>query len=260
MPKVSIIILTKNRVELFKKALASVEAQNFSDYEIVAVNDGSADATEAYLEDQKNWNPKLTVIHHKTSLGIIKSRQEAIERSMGEYVAFLDDDDEWIDRDKLKKQTEFLDKHPECVLVGGGIKIISNSEFLISKQIPNSKSQINKLRPLSDSAIRNTMLFRNNFFTSTVMVKKQAVLKAGGFLADGQDFVEDYDLWLRLGRVGEMYNFPQVFTRYSQPPYNKEKFKNYLKKQLALIGRHRRDYPYYWLASSLLRLRIILKY
>ncbi len=248
MPKVSIIILTKNRVELFKKALASVEAQNFSDYEIVAVNDGSADATEAYLEDQKNWNPKLTVIHHKTSLGIIKSRQEAIERSMGEYVAFLDDDDEWIDRDKLKKQTEFLDKHPECVLVGGGIGI----------QILKD-SKIERFRPESDTVIRNTMLLRNNFFTSTVMVKKQAVLKAGGFLADGQDFVEDYDLWLRLGRVGEMYNFPQVFTRYSQPPYNKEKFKNYLKKQLVLIGRHRRDYPYYWLASCLLRLRIILK-
>ncbi len=256
MPKVSVIILTKNRLELFKKALASVETQSFANYEIVVVNDGSTDGTEAFLEERKKTLESLVIINHPASQGITKSRQEALGRASGEYVAFLDDDDEWVHTQKLNMQVEYLDQHPDAVLVGGGIEVNFKSRIPNDKQAQDNNSAIVRFRPESDTAIRNTMLLRNNFFTSTVVVKKQAVLEVGGFMVDGQDFVEDYDLWLRLGEKGRMYNFQEAFTRYTKPPYNKEKFVKYLQKQLKLIARHKHSYPHYWLARCMLWIRI----
>lgn len=245
MPKVSINILTKNRLEFVKKALASVLAQSFKDFEIVVVNDGSTDGTEEFLIS--NFKPlnNFKIINHKVSQGISFSRQEALKNSTGEYVAILDDDDEWLDKNKLKKQVEFLDKNPKYVLVGGGIKI------------SNIKYQKSKFRSKSDAKIRRTLLFRNNFFTSTVMFRRQEAIKAGGFIKDGIDFVEDYDLWLRLGLLGKMFNFQDIFAAYRQSVYNKEKKRVFFQKQLCLVKKYSKMYPFSILARVILRLRIL---
>lgn len=246
--KVSVNLLTKNRAELLKQALLSIGKQTFSDYEVVVVNDGSTDETKQLLESLSSKTENLNrfqIITHNESKGITTSRQEALLASRGEYIAILDDDDEWIDIDKLKKQIKYLDEHKECVLVGGGIKIESG---ITSHEL--------KFRPETDAQIRKTMLFRNNFFTSTVMFRREAAVKAGGFIKDESDFAEDYDLWLRLGKFGQMHNFQEAFTLYRQPNYNIEKFKAFLRKQVRLIGRHRNDYPGYWLARLILTIRI----
>lgn len=244
MPKVSVNILTKNRAGVLKKALESVFSQSFLDLEAVVINDGSTDNTRQVLESLAR--EKLKVIHHPKALGITQSRQEALSASVGEYVAVLDDDDEWMDKDKLKKQAEFLEQHPDYVLVGGGIKIL------------NIKYQISKFRPHSDTSIRHWMLLKNPFFTSTVMFKKAAALKAGGFVKDEIDLAEDYDLWLRLGKLGKMRNFQEVFTAYAKPVYNKEKLGKFYQKQSKLIARHQSDYHYFWLARFFLWARQLL--
>ncbi len=254
MPKVSVITLTKDRVAFLERALAGIGRQTYVGYEVIVVDDGSADSTQNTIErlsargGSATGGKNLKIIRHATSLGITASRQEALEAAAGEYVAILDDDDEWVDENKLKKQAEFLDAHPEVALVGGGIEIA---------KFKNKKIQ--KFRPQSDSRIRRTMLLRNNFFTSTVMFRRAAALQAGGFLADGADVAEDYDLWLRLGRLGKFYNFQEVFTAYRQPSYNKERFKQFLAKQLRLIQKHRDDYPFAFIAKVILRIRILLK-
>jgi len=253
MPKVSIIILTKDRAGFLKQALESVRLQTFFDYEVIVVNDGSRDSTPQILKDSRLKD--LKILNHQNSVGIIKSRQEALQQAAGEYVAFLDDDDEWVDKDKLKKQVEFLEKHQDYVLVGGGIVIRMQNEELRMK---NGGQE--KFRPTVDAAIRKTMLLRNNFFTSTVMFRKSKALEAGGFISDGVDVAEDYDLWLRMGRLGKMYNFKQVFTSYRQSSYNKAKFRKFLLKQLALIKRHKTAYEGYYLSSIILNLRLFLNF
>lgn len=246
MPKISINILTKDRAELLKKALLSVLGQSFKDYEVVAVNDGSADETEKILKDYKiSKFQNLKIITHSTSLGITASRQEALLVSSGEYIAILDDDDEWIDAEKLSKQVKYLDEHKKCVLIGGGIEI-ADSEKRTAK----------KIRPQTDEKIRKTMLFRNNFFTSTVMFRKDIAKMVGGFVKDKIDLAEDYDLWLRMGKIGKMFNFKEPFTLYAKPSYNKEKLNLFLRKQLQLIGRYKNYYPWYFLASLALKIRL----
>ncbi|MFA5991012.1 MAG: glycosyltransferase family 2 protein [Candidatus Doudnabacteria bacterium] len=246
MPKVSINILTRNRASLLKKALLSIYAQSFTDFELIVVNDGSTDETSQVLQGYKDI--RIQVINHQESIGITKSRQEALEKSTGEYIAILDDDDEWIDIDKLAKQVKYLDENKEVVLVGAAVnlKIDGLKDLKIAK------------RAQTDAKIRKTMLLRNNFFTSTVMFRREVAIKAGGFLSDTDDFAEDYDLWLRMGKLGKMYNFPQAFTAYRVPNYNKARFKAFLRKQVRLVNQHQNTYPFVWLATAFLRLRLFL--
>ncbi|MCL5666531.1 MAG: glycosyltransferase family 2 protein [Patescibacteria group bacterium] len=244
MPLVSVNILTKNRAGLLRRALLSVAAQSFKDFEVVVVNDGSSDETQEVIERLKIEN--LKIITHQESKGITAGRQEALQASAGKYIAVLDDDDEWIDADKLKKQVGYLNEHRDCVLLGGGIQI-SNIQFPISKT-----------RPETDGEIRRAMLLKNPFFTSTVMFRREAALKAGGFVKDSDDLAEDYDLWLRLGLLGGMHNFQEPFVRYSRSSYNKGRFRAFLAKQLRLISRHKRNYPKYFLAKLILKARLVL--
>lgn len=245
MPKVSVNILTRDRSELFKKALSSVQKQSFTDYEIVVVDDGSTEDINKALEFFKHLNIKT--IRHSVSEGIIKSRQEALQSSSGKYVAILDDDDEWVNADKLKKQVEFLDSNPDYVLAGGGMQIVSNI-----------KEQGIKMRPQSDRKIRRWMLLKNPFFTSTVMFRKEVAIKAGGFIKDKIDLAEDYDLWLRMGGLGKMFNFREPFVNYLKPSYNTDKLLQFWQKQLLLICREKNNYPFYFFSRLILYIRIKL--
>jgi glycosyltransferase involved in cell wall biosynthesis len=262
MPKVSVIILTKNRSELLKKALISVQTQSFRDFEIVLVDDGSTDSTESVIADSKGLFENLRIIHHIESKGITVSRQEALEASKGELIAFLDDDDEWIDIHKLDKQVKYFEAHPKAVLVGGSI-ITSQINSFAGGFLPpvlflaeENQGQV-KVRPETDAKIRKHMLFRNCFFTSTVMLKRSVALEVDGFTNDDDDFAEDYDLWLRMGTKGEMYNFQDVFTKYTVPNYSKDRFKAFLNKQLRLIEKYKNNYPHYFFARMIIKLRLL---
>lgn len=253
MPLLSIMVLTKDRAALLARSLASVGLQTYKDFEVIVVDDGSTDTTPAVIQ-QNGLAGCIRMIRHVTSLGIVASRQEALLMSVGKYVAILDDDDVWVDSNKLKKQVEYLDSHRDVVLVGSGIEL----EFPEGSQVGVGEKQV--FRPAGDGDIRRTMLFRNNFFTSSVMFRRDAAIAAGGFVVDGVDVAEDYDLWLRLGLRGSLYNFPEIFVRYRKSLYTKARFQAFLGKQLRLIQSYRGRYPGLWLASVLLRTRLYLNF
>jgi len=246
MSLVSVNILTKNRAQLLARALKSVACQNFRDYEVVLINDGSTDETASVIERFKKQGMPLRDINHEQSKGKIFSRNEALKESSGKYVAPLDDDDEWVDEHKLQKQVDYFQKNPDAVLTGGGIIMIDAGRPVGAR-----------FRAENDKEIRPTMLLRNNFFTSTVMFKREEALKSGGFLPGRRDEAEDYGLWLRLGKQGKMYNFQEVFTNYTVPHYNKERFRSILREQLEQMQINRAGYPNFHLAKIILKLRII---
>lgn len=246
MPSVvSVIILTKNRAQLLQKALLSVEAQKNVQMEIIVVNDGSTDTT---LDLLTSWHKPLVVINHQSSIGIIKSRQEAVLRASGQFIAFLDDDDEWIDENKLSQQISWLESDDLNILIGTGMVLVD--------ELGNKLGSV--FRPKLHTDICKTMLFRNNFFTSSVVVRTSALLQVDGFIDDGRDYAEDYDLWLRLGKQGIMHNIDKPMVKYLLKSTNGLSYKlKFWLKQRDLIQAHKGDYPSFLLADLALTLRII---
>src|ERR1700690_4626830 len=88
--KFSVIVPTYNRIELLKKTLESLFCQNFKDYEVIVVNDGSSDGTDEYLSRLSEAS-RVKYIHH-ANCGLAATRQAGLQDARGTYIAFTDDD------------------------------------------------------------------------------------------------------------------------------------------------------------------------
>lgn len=106
MPRVSVIIPTYNRADVLPRAIDSVLDQTESDFEIIVIDDGSTDDTQELLNAYQD--PRVRSVAHGTNHGANVARNTGIDEARGEYVAFLDSDDEWKE-DKLERQLERLD-------------------------------------------------------------------------------------------------------------------------------------------------------
>ena len=112
LPEVSVVIPTMNRPQLVRRAVNSVLAQTYSTFEIIVVDDGSDTDVKSVLADIQD--SRLQVIRHEKRRGASAARNTGIDAAQGRYVAFLDDDDEWLSS-KLTKQVQLLDASPPDV-------------------------------------------------------------------------------------------------------------------------------------------------
>lgn len=239
-PLVSIILPTYNRARFLEKAIKSVWTQTYSNMELIVVNDGSTDNTSEILDRLSKGNSKITIINNIKNLGIVAALNNGIKVAKGKYIARLDDDDFWDDDKKIEKQVSFLENNKDYVLVGGGVIKID----------ANNKEVSRYLLPEKDEDIRKSILIDNVFAHISVLFSKDAFNKVGGY---DQDFlyVEDWDLWLKLGTIGKMYNFPEFFVRYFDQEYNnKNYYRNWgirrnIKMNLRLKNRYKDKYPGY---------------
>lgn len=109
-PRVSVILTTYNRAELVGRAIQSVLDQTLRDFELIVVDDASEDDTADIIEGFDD--PRITYIRHDENRGGAAARNTGIKEASGEYIAFLDSDDKWLE-DKLEKQVEALRNRPD---------------------------------------------------------------------------------------------------------------------------------------------------
>ncbi len=110
-PKVSVIITTYNREALLPRSVNSVLDQDFRDLELIIVNDCSPDDTARVLQNLSEKDARIRVVTHRTNRGQTTALNSGIRAARGEYIAFLDDDDEWLPG-KLSAQVDLLDRSP----------------------------------------------------------------------------------------------------------------------------------------------------
>ena len=109
---VSTIIPTHNRSKMLNRSINSVLNQTYSAIECIVIDDGSTDNTVDVIETQKD--DRLIYVSHKSNRGASAARNTGIRHSNGEYISFLDDDDEWLPT-KLEKQVELLTNLPNKI-------------------------------------------------------------------------------------------------------------------------------------------------
>ncbi len=126
-PKVSIILPTFNRAHLLTRSIESILRQDYDNYELIIVNDGSKDETNELIHTYSNKIPSLQYIEHPKNLGASMARNTGLAYAKGVYIAFQDSDDEWM-LGKLRKQVDIMDKLDDSVgIVFGDLIIIRNN-------------------------------------------------------------------------------------------------------------------------------------
>ncbi|MFH0891128.1 MAG: glycosyltransferase [Candidatus Liptonbacteria bacterium] len=206
MLKVSIILPCYNGAKYLPRAIKSVFGQTLENWELIVVDDGSSDGAPSLVAEFANQNPKIKLVRNEKNLGIQKSLNRGLVVARGEYVARVDDDDEWVDKDKLKKQVEYLDANPDCGLIGTGVIEVDE----------NNKELFRYRQPLTDADVRKKILKQNCFTHSSVMFRRRAVIELGGYPeTEETKHVEDYDLWLRLGEKWKFANLPDYATKFT---------------------------------------------
>lgn len=237
-PLVSVIIPTHNRKEYVVRAINSVLFQTYKIIEILIIDDFSHDGTfEILLNLSKQYNQVIS-LRNEINLGPAGTANKGIIQAKGKYIAMLDDDDVWCDSNKLKKQVAFLENNSEYVLVGGGVVKVNKKGEEISRYLPIEK----------DEDIRRAILVDNVFAHSTVMFRKDAWKKTGGYQKDLKYFA-DWDLWLKLGGVGKLYNSQDFFDHYLDQEDNQSHtthdygIRRRLWANINLRRKYRHDYP-----------------
>ena len=239
MPKISILIATRDRAHLIGRAIESVLKQTFTDWEIIVADDASTDNTREIIDKLAMTNSKIKYLNSNTNVGIARISNKALREAKGEYIAILDDDDYWSDSDKLKKQVEFLEKNQEYIGVGGGVIVVDK----------NNKELFRYLKPETDDQIRKKMLFDNPMANSATLFRRSVAEKVGLY-DESLRYSADRDFWLKIGLIGKLYNFPEYFTYYLMAGQNTSivKMRDHLNSSLRAMRRYKNQYPYYRLA------------
>ena len=185
MPKVSVIIPTYNRGNFILSAIESVLAQNYRNFEIIVVDDGSTDDTQIQL---KKFTDKIKYFYQPNQ-GISSARNTGIRFAQGEYIAFLDSDDLWLG-DKLMIQTQILDSDPSLALTYASMLIFDEKGHYHGR----------KPSKISGSNFQELIEKGGHFPTSTVMIRKRCFKRAGLF-DENLSLLEDFDMWLRISRL-----------------------------------------------------------
>lgn len=230
---------TYNRSDLVGRAINSVMEQNYDNWELIVINDASTDKTKIILNEWQKKDSRIKIINNEKNVwqkeGVAGNLRKGMALAQGKYIARIDDDDYWCNVSKLKKQVDFLEKNPEYVLCGTGVIVIDNDNKELSRY----------LNLETDDQIRRKALFANPFAHSSVVYLKKAAEKVGGY--GKWKFTEDWDLWLKLGKIGKLYNLPEYFLCYLRDQnYSFIHLREASRVNLDIIKSHRLDYPNFY--------------
>ncbi len=241
-PRLSVLLPVRNGVPRLEAALQSLASQTFTDFEVLAVDDGSTDATPEILARWADREPRIRVLRQEPR-GIVGALERARSAARGRLLARMDADDEALP-ERLERQVELLDAHPEIVACGTGVEHAPR-EGLTDGAL-RYEAWINGL--VTPEEIERDLFVECPLPHPTFLLRADAVAAVGGYRDEG--WPEDYDLLFRLreagGRLGKVdevllrwWDEPDRLSR-THPAYSLDAFRrckvHFLRRTL-LVGR-----------------------
>ena len=222
-PAVSVVLSVRNGGSDLPIALDSILNQSFSDFEVIAINNGSTDGTRRFLDQIAD--PRVRVFHQEDR-GLAAALNRGISLSRGRYIARQDHDD-LADPSRIAKQVAFLGAHPAHGLVG------TRAEIWVG-DTPSGRFHDH---PTEDEILKFDLLFNNPFVHSSVMIRKAALDQVGVYSADpARQPPEDYELWSRISRRYRVANLPERLTVYREVPssMSRDSLRPFLEKLVTI--------------------------
>ncbi|WP_417535536.1 glycosyltransferase family 2 protein [Methylophaga sp.] len=202
MPKISVVMAVYNGGSYLKLAIDSILNQTFTDFEFIIINDGSTDTTLDVLTEYSSHDERIRVVS-RGNKGLVASLNEGISIARAPFIARMDADDIAFPS-RLEKQLTFISENSNIVCVGSYYEVIDDEglKLTISKG------------PIKNDSIQSALMKGHTVICHpTAMFRTDAVRSVGGY--DEKFFlVEDLDLWLKLGEVGDLSNIPEPLLSY----------------------------------------------
>ena len=187
--KFSVVIPLYNKVSCIQETLTRAMDQSFEDYEIIVVDDGSADGSLHVVEQIKN--DRVCVIRQENA-GVACARNTGILAATGEYIAFLDADDLWHG-DYLQTISELIGKYPQSDIFVTAYRVL----------LGNGKIRHSAILPQPDGCLDSYWETLDNSYdfvwTSATVIRREALMEAGLF-RPGEKIGQDLDMWARVAR------------------------------------------------------------
>lgn len=197
-PAVSVALAVYNGEAFLPETLDSVRAQTFQDYELIVIDDGSTDNTAAIVNDYAAHDARVRVFR-QPNRGFVTTCNEALQRARGRYVAHLDADD-LAHPERFRLQYEYLEAHPQAVVVCSDFYQLYPSGVRVLCQLPRA-----------DDELVQRLFAANCIAHSSIMMRTAAARQVGMYSPDWNT-VEDYELYFRLQPLGQIHNIPQALT------------------------------------------------
>jgi glycosyltransferase involved in cell wall biosynthesis len=199
-PRVSVVIPAYNAASTIGQTLDSVFSQTFRDFEVVVVDDGSTDQTRDVVA---GYGGRIRVLTKVNEAKPAATRNIGVRAARGELVAFLDADDWWRE-DKLERQVAVFDGRPDVGLVYTADATVDASGKVLS---------VNPCPAEAHGRIYELLTVRNAMVGSSVMARREAIARAGGF-DENLTSIENWDLWIRISRDWAVEYIDEPLTLY----------------------------------------------
>lgn len=202
-PRVSVALPAYNAALFLVQSIESVLKQDFEDFELLLLDDGSTDCTLEIAESYAARDSRIRVISRENR-GLPASLNQLFAAARAPLVARMDADD-LCEPSRFSKQVAFLDEHPDYGIVGCHVTAIDAA----GRQVPNYDAKV----PCTHDEIVAALPRYCPFFHPAVMIRRDLVTAVGGYREMYRD-AEDYDLWLRLSGITCMANLSEALLKY----------------------------------------------
>lgn len=204
-PLISVVLASYNHEKFVKSAIDSILCQSYQNIQVIVIDDGSTDKTVDIAKKIKD--KRLKVIKLKENRRF-HPRNIGLRFSRGEYVAFQNSDDVWLS-DKLQKQLDFLETHPNFGAVFTQVKLIDSLG-----KTPKASWAKNLFQTSNRNRIEWLKYFLtigNSLCISSVLIRRSILNKVGNF---NESLVQlsDLDLWIRIVGISEIHILPDKLT------------------------------------------------
>jgi len=196
-PKITVLMPVYNCEKYLREAIESILNQTFPDFELLIINDGSADKSVEIIESYND--PRIRLIHNEQNQGLIATLNKGLDLCTGEYIARMDADDISLPT-RLEKQVKFLESNPDIAICGALIKTFGNVNSSIFRY------------PEDHESIKSTLIFKNSIAHPSIMMKKSAI--KGLYFDPSFKHAEDYELWIRASKYLKLFNIQEVLLLY----------------------------------------------
>jgi len=237
-PLVSIIVRTKNRPKLLLRAISSIASQDYRPIEVVLVNDGGEEPDLETIRRAAS-NVTLEVVSHERSQGRARAGNAGLTKARGEFICFLDDDDEFLPEHVstlagVLKDLDFKVAYSDC------------QPIYTSYDADRRSFSDRRLDPMNSIDPDPELLYHENYIPFICLMIAREALDKVGFLDTAFELYEDWDFVLRLSKLFSFYHVPQITALYRQ--WNRHGQMAFIGGRIAedayldVVGKHHEEY------------------